>query len=62
VILTGALDQPLQDPLSLEPADGGVLLLPRSERTGGSSADETTALGVVPQLPHGGIYPGQILV
>src|SRR4051812_19064382 len=39
-----------------------VLLLPRSERPGGSSADETTALGAAPQPPHGDICPGQVLV
>ena len=38
-----------------------VLLLPRSERPGGSSADETTALGAVPQPAHGDIRPGQVL-
>jgi hypothetical protein len=37
----------------------GVLLLPRSERPGGSSADEMTAQGVVPQPPHGDICSGQ---
>src|SRR3954463_7690231 len=40
----------------------GVLLLPRSERPGGSSADETTALGAAPQPPHDDICPGQVLV
>src|SRR5215218_9712819 len=40
----------------------GVLLLPRSERPGGSSADETTALGAAPQPPHDDIRPGQVLV
>jgi hypothetical protein len=40
----------------------GVLLLPRSERPGGSSADETTALGAAPQPPHDHIRPGQVLV
>src|SRR4051812_3009510 len=38
----------------------GVLLLPRSERPGGSFADETTALSAVPQPPHGDIGPGQM--
>jgi hypothetical protein len=40
----------------------GVLLLPRSERPGGSSADETKALGAARQPPHGDICPGQALV
>src|SRR3954453_9118749 len=50
MILTSDLVQPLQDPLWLGPAAGGVLLLPRSERPGGSPADATTALGPLPSL------------
>jgi hypothetical protein len=36
-----------------------VTPLSRSVRSGGSSADETTALVAVPQPPHGDIDPGQ---
>jgi len=59
VILTGALAQPLQEALWLEPAAGVFLLLPRSERPGGSFADETAGLGAVPQPAHGDIRLGQ---
>jgi hypothetical protein len=40
----------------------GVLLLPRSERPGGASADVAMGLGAVPQPPHSDICPGHILV
>src|SRR3954470_263029 len=40
---------------------GGVFLLPRSKRPRGSAADETTALGAVPQPLHSDIRPGQEL-
>jgi hypothetical protein len=49
VIPSSALAQPVWPPLRLGPAGCSVVLLPRSERPSGSSANETTALGAVSQ-------------
>ncbi len=61
VILTGAVVQ-LCRKLCGSDLQLGVLLLPRLERPGDSSANDTTALGAVPQPHHGDICPGEVLV